>query len=455
MAGLFSDPIPQFLDSTPNVYSGGTLNFYATGTSTPLAVYSDKTLSTSLGSTVTLNSAGRPSTQIFLANAAYKVILKNSVGTTIWTADPVYASDYSTQAKFRSYNGNPNGNVAGTAGSASTDADAVWDYANSVLYICTTTGVAAAAVWTAINAAATDAVPTPQGRLTLTSAAPVTVTDVTAATAIYYTPHVGNQVPLYTGVLFSANTFTELTLSLASQHLTNTNYDVFAFLDGATLRIGTGPAWSSATARGSGAGTTELTRLLGYLVNTNAMTMRNGSSTYSVDAQKATYLGTFRTGSAGQTEDSKAKRFLWNAYNRRVKQVLLLEATASWTYTTSTYRQANGSTSNQIAMVRGLDTEDAVMVSLKARAINSTASYRTFAVGIGLDSTTIPATDGRECYGAWDNAAGGILLIADYAGYPGLGYHYLAWLESGGGSDTTTWYGQSFRDQGLSGWVLS
>lgn len=45
--------------------------------------------------------------------------------------------------------GNPNGQLAGTAGSATTNAQFAWDYTNGILYVCTTTGNAAAAVWTA------------------------------------------------------------------------------------------------------------------------------------------------------------------------------------------------------------------------------------------------------------------------------------------------------------------
>lgn len=44
--------------------------------------------------------------------------------------------------------GNPNGQLAGTAGSVNTNASLAFDYANGVLYACTTTGNAAGAVWT-------------------------------------------------------------------------------------------------------------------------------------------------------------------------------------------------------------------------------------------------------------------------------------------------------------------
>lgn len=45
-------------------------------------------------------------------------------------------------------NGNPNTQLAGTAGSVNTNASLAFDYTNGILYVCTTTGNAAGAVWT-------------------------------------------------------------------------------------------------------------------------------------------------------------------------------------------------------------------------------------------------------------------------------------------------------------------
>lgn len=42
------------------------------------------------------------------------------------------------------------------------------------------------------------------------------------------------------------------------------------------------------------------------------------------------------------------------------------------------------------------------------------------------------------------NASGvgaGVNGFSEYAGYPGIGYHFGARLEAGGGSGTVTWYG--------------
>lgn len=83
------DQVPVYFDtdgSTPA--AGGSLYFYTTGTNTPKNVYTDDGLGTALGSSVTLDSAGRP-TQDFWGSGEYRVTLKNSSGTTIWTRDNV------------------------------------------------------------------------------------------------------------------------------------------------------------------------------------------------------------------------------------------------------------------------------------------------------------------------------------------------------------------------------
>ena len=141
-----------------NRLAGAQLFFYATGTSTKQNTYSDKALTIPNTNPVVLDSSGRAGA-IFLQNLAYKVVFAPATDTDppaspIWTQDPVYTSDFSTVAQFQSVNGNPNGQLAGTAGSATIPASVAWDYVNDVLYVCTTTGTSTTAVWTAVNPAA-------------------------------------------------------------------------------------------------------------------------------------------------------------------------------------------------------------------------------------------------------------------------------------------------------------
>ncbi len=51
---------------------------------------------------------------------------------------------------------------------------------------------------------------TPQGRLTLESGVPVSSTDQTGKATVYYTPYLGNLVPVYNGSQFIGKAISEL-----------------------------------------------------------------------------------------------------------------------------------------------------------------------------------------------------------------------------------------------------
>ena len=106
-AALYAqDPAPvtpwQMLTPDPNTgllipCSGCTINTYAAGTNTPLAVYTDSTLMTANTNPVQTNSAGwvvngnSPSTitGIWIGSACYKFVAKNAGGTMLWSQDNV------------------------------------------------------------------------------------------------------------------------------------------------------------------------------------------------------------------------------------------------------------------------------------------------------------------------------------------------------------------------------
>lgn len=84
-------PIPRqdCFDTNGAPRAGAKLYFYTTGTTTPLATYSDSTLITPNANPVVADSAGLFG-EIFLTQAAvYKVVLKTSADVVVWTADPV------------------------------------------------------------------------------------------------------------------------------------------------------------------------------------------------------------------------------------------------------------------------------------------------------------------------------------------------------------------------------
>lgn len=395
MAGLFVNPFPQFFNSTPSVYASGNLYFYASGTSTPLDTYSDEDLSTENANPVPLNSAGRPATQIFLQDADYKVVLKDSSGNTIWTADPVRARDSALVVATKTGSGSPSGSVAGTAASSGVLPTMYWDYTNEILYVCTLTGSTSTAEWTAINAsAATQAYFAPQGRLSLAASLPVQNADVSASGFVYYHPYVGNLVPIYNGTSMVPTTFSIIALTLAAQHTANSIYDVFAFSNSGVVTLATGPAWTTATAgsgaRGTGAGTTELTRVGGLWTNTVAITGRNGSSTYSIGANLATYLGSiYMDGTNGQvtchTSWGQSRKFgVWNAYNRVPIILRAGDSTASWTYSSATVRAAKDSSSNVVTTFCGL-AEENIDIIYRQLIGNDASSFAK--IGIGINAT--------------------------------------------------------------------
>lgn len=88
MATRYSPPRGQVFSDTGTPLPGAKLYFYATGTSTPKATYSDAGLTVVNANPVVADSAGRFG-DIFYGSGDYKVILKTSADVTVWTADAV------------------------------------------------------------------------------------------------------------------------------------------------------------------------------------------------------------------------------------------------------------------------------------------------------------------------------------------------------------------------------
>lgn len=291
----------------------------------------------------------------------------------------------------------------------------------------------------------------PQGRITLTSATPVLTSTVSGATTVFYALYTGRYVPLYDG---SAWTMTDIAAELSQTTTdttkspaactTNSNYDLFVWSDGGTYRCTRGPAWTSDTGRGTGAGTTELERVTGILVNKIAIT--NGPA-----AQRGTYVGTIRTNGSSQidfnigassTNGTAGFIGVWNAYNRRPWAANPQDSTASWTYTTAAWRAANASNSMRVSYVCGLN-EDAVS-AVYAGVANVSASGGGY--GVGYDSTSALATGSAPGAAL---VAGTSSATAILAGASGLGFHYVQALEYGGTG--LTFYGIQTAGRTLAG----
>lgn len=283
-----------------------------------------------------------------------------------------------------------------------------------------------AAARAALGVTATDVWGLNEFRLTLTSGLPVTTADVTAATTIYACPTTGKRIALYDGAAWNIRASAEFSLALGT--LTSGKpYDVFCYDNAGTPTL-EALAWTNDTTRA-----TALAYQDGVLVKTGDATRR--------------YLGTFYTTSTTTTEDSIAKRYLWNYYHRALKPMRVIETTNTWTYSTATWRQARATASNQLDMVIGVD-EDAVSAIAVGTSANSTAGV-SMQTGIGLDSTSVPTgLVGNVTNGSGNHVVSG---VAHFNAHVGAGRHYLAWLERSGAAATTTWHGDNGSDTSQSG----
>lgn len=156
MSNRFSNPFPSWHNDNGVPLVGGTLTFYLTGTSTPTETYDDQALGggNANPNPITLDAGGRSPVEIWLdPSIIYKCVLKDANGAVIRSYDPVVDPAANVTAAVRIYAGDPNGNVAGNAGTiGGVGASMIYDVTNNLLWICTTTGNAATAVWEAQGA---------------------------------------------------------------------------------------------------------------------------------------------------------------------------------------------------------------------------------------------------------------------------------------------------------------
>lgn len=268
-----------------------------------------------------------------------------------------------------------------------------------------------------------------QGRLTLASGVAVPTTDQTGASTLYFTPYLGDCIALYDGTNWALTPFTQKSVAL-STGTASKPHDVFGYLSSGALAIEL-LAWTNDTTRA-----TALDTLDGIYI-------KNGDSTRR-------YLGTIYLDGSKQCSDAAAARYVWNMHNRVPRKVSVPGSAANWSYATATWRQAAGNSANQFDFVRGFD-RDNVDLALAVVWENTTKGYAGFSA-FGLDSASTP-TGAQVALFSYD-ANYRVSGVAKYSGHPGVGKHYLAWLEKGGGGGTHTWYGTDYAC-GIFGAVLA
>lgn len=477
-------PNPPYLDASGNPCALCTINSYVTGaSSTPLDTFTTAALAVANANPIVLDAAGQASVYL-TPGLTYRFVLKTAAGATLWTRDGIagpngvaadrlrfsaHAATIATGAFTATYSQYS----LDTEGAAATD-DLDTIAAGTGVGVGTLLLVTPANVSHVVTAkdstgnlklgggdyaldsakksltlyydgsnwvevaragATTVDVGVVEGRLTLTSGTPVTTADVTAATSIYYAPYKGNRIALYDGSIWAIFTFTEKTLALGT--LTNAlPYDVFLYSNSGTLTL-EALAWTNGTTRA-----TALTTQDGVLVKTGAATRR--------------YLGTFYTTATTTTEDSFAKRLLWNYYNRVRRDLRVTEATDTWTYETAAWHQANASTANQLAVVVGV-AEVPIRVEVRAHVGNASGAAKVVYGGIGEDLTNAIATGSLATRFDLLNGASAD-LTPSLAKYPAVGFHFYSWLEYGVASlGAGAWVGDggaaTLQQSGIVGWI--
>lgn len=350
-------------------------------------------------------------------------------------------------------------------------------------------------------------------RLSLESGVPISQSDQTAKSTLYWMPYLGNQISLYdltSGEWFLVKTVFGNALSLSGL-TADKNYDVFVFTSTATpsstntgtdvLTFGSATGWGTgsqvlATTTGGGltAGTpyyyravtsttgTLHTTLAGAIANTgikdltasitsslvglslelsaawtndttrsDALTLTDGVYTKLSNSSRR-WVGTIRSTGTTTTEDSEARRFVYNYQNRVPRKLKKLETTASWTYNSTTWRELNAATNR----VSWIDGSGEIPVDLQAQAMFGISTANThYILGIGYDSTTTSDAElGAQCGGlaSLQAVASARLLRAN-----AFGYHYAAAVErcSSAGGNVTIYSNDTRYRTGILGTILN
>jgi hypothetical protein len=204
---------------------------------------------------------------------------------------------------------------------------------------------------------------------------------------------------------------------------------VFVYDNAGSAAIDTLTAWTNDSTRA-----TALVLQNGVLVKSGATTRR--------------YVGTIRiTGTTGQTEDSAARRFVWNYYNRVPRLLRATDGTDTWTYNSATFRPFNNSTTDgvgQVSLVVGWAEEPLKLTAIALFGGGSSNTQQGF-VGIGVDSTTTstPTITAPNCIGFTNGTAQTRASSAEYLAIPSVGKHTYSALERCDNTNTLTFCGDN------------
>lgn len=293
---------------------------------------------------------------------------------------------------------------------------------------------------------------TPQGRLTLQSNTPVMTSDVVNTSTVYYTPYVGDTIPLGPAGTFANYTFSQLTLTLNSSFQTAGNiYDVFVYKSTVTgvaaIGINETP-WPLDTSRGTTGQALIALNSNGIWAasGTGTITMVNGANTVTGEGVYI-YVGSiYMTGNGETSVQFKPTPAsggtanvvgIWNAYNRVRTHSLEADNTTGWTYGTNMWREMDGNANNRVTYLDGLG-QTFVRAKVSTIAYNSTATNGC-AIGM-LQNLTSGGPDVVASFqgSAGGNGAGTSTYSAEETFTPVLGLNYIQAMENSPNATTCT-----------------
>jgi hypothetical protein len=192
-----------------------------------------------------------------------------------------------------------------------------------------------------------------QGRLTTQPGTPISAHNTAEATAIYFTPYHGNRVALFNGGSWEPLPFREVSLMLTQVHA-NTNYDVFIESVDNHLALAL-TAWADDRTRRT------------------PLALHDGIWVHGDDPTRR-FVGTLRGSAYQKTEDSLAKRFVWNCANQVPKHLYAGDMTEHG-YASAVARHWNDDPAMNFGFVLGLPQELQVQCNaiLKANAAGEPA----------------------------------------------------------------------------------
>ena len=250
----------------------------------------------------------------------------------------------------------------------------------------------------------------PGGRLTLETGVPVSTSDQSAKTTLFYTPYLHDVLSLYANSKWNPVQFTQKSLVLGG-YTASRVYDIFGYLNAGTLALES-LIWTNSTTRA-----------------TNVV-YQDGRLVKSSDATRL-YLGTiYINSSGGETEDTIIQRFVWNMYNR-VPRKLFTTKINSHSYVTATWRAWDNDAAVRFEFVQGEQLP--LLVDYDGYFLSVALVPQ---LGIGLDSTSVASKGVGSALAAYMNLADAAILT------PSIGYHYVQGLERGktGSTDWTDIY---------------